>query len=128
MKILIALLFGSKMAIMRKIGNTGLIVWKTLWTVSPNKISRLSICNLDFSDYRKSTPDAGAHMETCGENQMASEGKFCHFDVNNIPSQCSAENHFGYQRGDPCVLIKLNKVSRVVKCFFVKIVFIVSLF
>ncbi|KAF7490757.1 Sodium/potassium-transporting ATPase subunit beta [Sarcoptes scabiei] len=65
----------------------------------------------DFVDnYRKSTPDAGAHMETCGENQMASEGKFCHFDVNNIPSQCSAENHFGYQRGDPCVLIKLNKI------------------
>ena len=61
--------------------------------------------------YKKSTIDAGAHVENCGDNQMASEGKFCHFDVNAIPSQCSVENHFGYQRGDPCVLIKLNKVK-----------------
>lgn len=62
--------------------------------------------------YKKSTIDAGAHVENCGDNQMASEGKFCHFDINTIPSQCSVENHFGYQRGDPCVLIKLNKVFK----------------
>ncbi|KAH9424409.1 sodium/potassium-transporting ATPase subunit beta-like [Dermatophagoides pteronyssinus] len=65
----------------------------------------------EFLDpYKKSTIDAGAHVENCGDNQMASEGKFCHFDINTIPSQCSVENHFGYQRGDPCVLIKLNKI------------------
>lgn len=60
--------------------------------------------------YKKSSADAGAHIENCGENQFASNGKFCHFDINNIPSVCSAENSFGYQRGDPCVLIKLNKI------------------
>ena len=74
--------------------------------------------------YKKSTIDAGAHVENCGDNQMASEGKFCHFDVNAIPSQCSVENHFGYQRGDPCVLIKLNKVKifNIHDCFAIHII------
>lgn len=61
--------------------------------------------------YKKANDDAGAHVERCSENQLASEGKFCYFDINTIPNACSEETNFGYQRGDPCVLIKLNKVS-----------------
>lgn len=53
--------------------------------------------------------DAGAHIEQC-DNKNPESGKFCFFDVKKISNNCSRDSNFGYQRGDPCVLIKLNRI------------------
>lgn len=55
--------------------------------------------------------DRGAHVEQCDDGREASPGKFCLFDIKKIPNNCTKDNNYGYERGVPCVLIKLNRVS-----------------
>lgn len=53
--------------------------------------------------------DAGSHIEQC-DNKGPEKNKFCFFDIKKISNNCSRDQNFGYQRGDPCVLIKLNRI------------------
>lgn len=61
--------------------------------------------------YQKATDQTGAHIQKCsGPQGWASEGKFCFFDIKGIDNNCTKQNEFGYRRGDPCVLLKLNRI------------------
>lgn len=49
--------------------------------------------------------------QTCkGSNAFAEAGKFCYFDITKINKDCSQANDFGYRKGAPCVLLKLNRI------------------
>ena len=37
-------------------------------------------------------------------------GQFCHFRLDALGENCTAERAFGYDRGQPCVLLKLNRI------------------
>lgn len=61
--------------------------------------------------YQKATDQTGAHIQKCsGAQGWAGEGKFCYFDIKDIDNNCTKQNDFGYRRGDPCVLLKLNRI------------------
>ena len=56
-------------------------------------------------------------MATADECRMGGrppQGKFCPFDYkaifNNRNEDCTVNNKFGYEKGTPCVLLKINKV------------------
>jgi len=58
-----------------------------------------------------SSADRGSHVDSCKERNTTDDpDKFCLFDINTIHNNCTKELNFGYQRGDPCVLIKLNRI------------------
>jgi len=54
----------------------------------------------------------GANVEQCSNTDVFNrkEGKVCDFPLTDLGNWCTKENHFGYQQGKPCVLIKLNKI------------------
>jgi len=54
--------------------------------------------------------DRGAHVVQCGQNGTHEDDKFCYFDIKAIDNNCTKGQDFGYKRGDPCVLIKLNRI------------------
>jgi sodium/potassium-transporting ATPase subunit beta len=57
------------------------------------------------------TADRGEYIEQCENNKtVVSSNKFCFFDIKKIDNNCTKGQEFGYKRGDPCVLIKLNRV------------------
>ncbi|KAH9398598.1 PREDICTED: sodium/potassium-transporting ATPase subunit beta-like [Rhagoletis zephyria] len=60
--------------------------------------------------YSQSNLDAGSHVEQCAGNKAPEAGKFCYFDIKLIDNNCTVERNFGYDRGQPCVLIKLNRI------------------
>ena len=77
-----------------------------------------STCNnLDFffmlAGYKevgkKPKPDA-LHVE-CSFDSLPGEDQFCQVPIDNlITGPCTEKNHYGYDKGKPCVLLKLNKV------------------
>jgi len=72
--------------------------------------------NLDkfLEPYEKANTDGsadrGAHIDQCENNKTVGDDKFCFFDIKNIDNNCTKGQNFGYKRGDPCVLIKLNRI------------------
>jgi len=67
----------------------------------------------DFLEpYRKSnSPQIAEHVVgECTPEKPPADGKFCLFDIRNIPDTCGESNDFGYKVGTPCVLIKLNRI------------------
>jgi len=54
--------------------------------------------------------DKGEHVVQCDGNQTAESNKFCAFDIKDSLSNCTKAKNFGYDRGVPCVLIKLNRI------------------
>ena len=73
--------------------------------------------NLDFffmlAGYKevgkKPKPDA-LHVE-CSFDSLPGEEQFCQVPIDNlITGPCTEKNHYGYDKGKPCVLLKLNKV------------------
>lgn len=61
--------------------------------------------------YEKANSQTGEHIQRCGGPDGApDDGKFCHFDIKSINNNCTKQNEFGYKRGDPCVLLKLNRI------------------
>jgi len=61
-------------------------------------------------DIGQQSSEAGEHMVDCNFGQPAPKGKVCRFDINSLGSNCTRENNFGYDRGSPCVLIKINRI------------------
>lgn len=53
----------------------------------------------------------GRSTQDCPANQpWAKDGKACLFQQSELGNWCTKENNFGYQQGQPCVIIKLNKI------------------
>jgi len=58
----------------------------------------------------------GEHVDSptnCQPNKEPSKGKFCPFNAKDLFSggeKCSASNNYGFGEGQPCILVKLNKI------------------
>jgi len=48
---------------------------------------------------------------TYNESAHATEHSSCAVDPHGFEKHCTKKNKFGYPSGEPCILIKLNKVS-----------------
>lgn len=60
----------------------------------------------DFLDtYNKTSPNA----IDC-ETETLDDGQVCSFDPDKEAGPCTAANSFGYHEGEPCVLLKLNRI------------------
>ena len=42
--------------------------------------------------------------------------KACRFDIKDLGASCVKQQSFGYEDGQPCVLMKLNRVSQYLLC------------
>ncbi|KAL1430044.1 hypothetical protein MTO96_015526 [Rhipicephalus appendiculatus] len=64
-----------------------------------------------LKDYDRQEAD-GEHLRTCSFEQPIDpkENKACRFALENIASNCSSAQQFGYEYGQPCVLLKLNRI------------------
>lgn len=60
--------------------------------------------------YQTANDETGAYIQKCSGTNGADNGKFCFFDIKAINNNCTKQSNFGYRRGDPCVLIKLNRI------------------
>jgi len=58
--------------------------------------------------------EAVASSHECEQGRKPEDGKFCPFNYKQLFSnpreECTANNKFGYDKGNPCILIKLNKI------------------
>ena len=66
-----------------------------------------------FSAYnnigKKPKPDAN-NVE-CNFGNLPGEDQFCQVQTSElITGPCTEDNHYGFDKGKPCILIKLNKV------------------
>lgn len=54
-----------------------------------------------------------ATVSECAANQHPEPGKFCPFNFKDLigaQDACNRQNDYGYKLGNPCVLIKLNRI------------------
>ena len=59
---------------------------------------------------KKPKPNAN-HVE-CSFDNMPGEDQFCQVKTSElITGPCTEDEHYGFDKGKPCILIKLNKVS-----------------
>jgi len=63
-----------------------------------------------LENYDKGGDDKGQHVDSCTNNESPAPTKFCFFDIKKLGNICSKSNEFGYRKGEPCVLIKLNRI------------------
>ncbi len=68
-----------------------------------------------YEKANEASADRGAHIDQCDNNKTVEDDKFCFFDIKKIDNNCTKGQDFGYKRGDPCVLIKLNRVRNLDK-------------
>ena len=65
---------------------------------------------------KKPKPDAN-HVECSFDNQPG-PGQYCKVLAEELMTgPCTLENHYGYDKGKPCVIIKLNKVGQIFNIF-----------
>lgn len=57
--------------------------------------------------YRK---DLGDKVTDCTGGVRADPSKPCRFNIKDLGEWCKRENNYGYNEGQPCVLMKMNKV------------------
>lgn len=53
---------------------------------------------------------SGEYFTSCSFDKPPAEGKVCSFDIKLLGTQCTKEENFGYERGRPCILLKLNRI------------------
>ncbi|GFS55472.1 hypothetical protein NPIL_559702 [Nephila pilipes] len=52
----------------------------------------------------------GEHVHDC-DFERENDGKYvCKFIVENLGNECTYANHFGYDLGRPCILLKINRI------------------
>jgi len=54
--------------------------------------------------------EAGDQGVTCKASDSAGPSKWCKMELTKIHKDCTYANQFGYAKGEPCILIKLNKI------------------
>ena len=52
------------------------------------------------------------NMQTCNYGDKMKGDQFCEFDVDTLGTKCSKEMKFGYEAGNPCIIVKLNKIFK----------------
>jgi len=63
-----------------------------------------------WKEYDSQTRSAGSSStDTCSWGSGASKDKFCQVELTKMEG-CTENNNFGYEQGEPCVLIKLNRI------------------
>lgn len=48
---------------------------------------------------------------SCERDMKATNEKSCRVEVSQFGNVCTKANKFGYESGDPCILLKLNRVQ-----------------
>lgn len=56
-------------------------------------------------------PEPGVDNVNCNYDIEKPADAVCRFPMNRIPDSCNEENAYGFKSGEPCVFLKLNKVS-----------------
>lgn len=67
----------------------------------------------DLEKYLKRYENAsafGQHITTCSFDQLPADGQVCDFDLHDLGTKCSKEESFGYKAGQPCIILKLNRI------------------
>jgi sodium/potassium-transporting ATPase subunit beta len=64
----------------------------------------------DYKEVGKKPKPQPNHVE-CSFESLPGEDQFCMVQTNElITGPCTEENNYGYDKGKPCILIKLNKI------------------
>lgn len=64
-----------------------------------------------WEPYAKGLDNSGEFVEDCSfTKKKSSKEKVCFFDTKTISEPCFPESFFGYDKGNPCIFIKLNKI------------------
>ena len=50
------------------------------------------------------------NMQTCNYSTTLDGDKWCQFEVDQLGSRCSKAMKFGYEVGNPCIIVKLNNI------------------
>ncbi|CAG0924354.1 unnamed protein product, partial [Notodromas monacha] len=62
-------------------------------------------------EYEQLTQSSGGSIVQCYPGKVLRPGEVCPFDIRLLgTSMCTKENRFGYDRGNPCIILKINKV------------------
>jgi sodium/potassium-transporting ATPase subunit beta len=64
----------------------------------------------DFLDPYEDGRQVGHTADTCSESKGPDPGKVCMFKYSSLGENCTSNRQFGFDQGQPCVAIKLNKV------------------
>merc|ERR1711881_654062 len=73
-------------------------------------VERLDEFLTEYKEVGKKPKPNANHVE-CSFDSLPGEDQFCQFQTNElITGPCTEENKYGYDKGSPCILIKLNKV------------------
>ena len=55
----------------------------------------------------------GENFQDCSnlKEKDRNKNKVCRFNIDTLGKTCQQQQDFGYDEGQPCILLKLNKVS-----------------
>lgn len=53
---------------------------------------------------------SGQHFTSCSFDKLPEPNRVCAFDIKLLGVQCTKEERFGYERGRPCIILKLNRI------------------
>lgn len=62
-----------------------------------------------FVDYKR-TQKGNENFVECKDGKAPPQGQFCKVNVEELETNCTYENNYGYFNGTPCVLIQLRNV------------------
>ena len=89
----------------RKSNNTNL-------KVHPHVLKQLIQVFCLFPEYENRF-QTGENYIDCQKGKRVDEmNKVCRFDIDTLGEKCTWQQEYGYDEGQPCVVLKLNKVSR----------------
>lgn len=63
-----------------------------------------------FAEYENENQE-GENFDDCTKGQEdRDKDKVCSFQIGDLGKECTWQKDYGYDEGQPCVLLKLNKV------------------
>lgn len=63
-------------------------------------------------EYKKVDEKHRKNMKDCDYGDEMEGADFCAFQVDTLGNKCSKERNFGYEAGNPCIIVKLNKIFK----------------
>lgn len=66
------------------------------------------MCKIIFAAYNETS--LGGNMINCDSSKLPGKGQVCIVDLDQF-GPCGPENGYGYNTSQPCVFLKLNRVS-----------------
>jgi len=60
--------------------------------------------------YNNVSAEDRKRMKTCDYSTELKKDEFCEFKVSELGTQCTKERNFGYEAGQPCIIVKLNNI------------------